>query len=407
MAYWNLSQRVVRFDGQKWTVNGTPLRFFHFSGNDIDDPGVFSRHSSQFRVENLRNVTILLDMYRRTVHRHGHAYYSTHRYGFSWYGASGHNPHATQPRHDSSDVSVTRRPHLPLLRSRSMNDFTEARVLLRDVIAARRQIEIDAIPFGSDVFTLPGTCACCKRRTDFQVSGMYSSHRLPDGRVFPNWREHLNCLACGLWNRVRASLQVLLQESAPDPQAVIYMTERITPTFQWLKARFPNTKGSEYFPGAHRSGDFVGDIQHQDVQCLSFDDESLDYIVTFDVLEHVPHYQRALHEFFRCLRPGGTLMITVPFSWTSSEHQVRCELGEDGEIVHFMEPEYHGNPVDAEGGSLCFRYFGWQILSELHAVGFDEAEVLSYWSSEMRYFGDPQIIIVARKAARRASSGRS
>jgi len=36
--------------------------------------------------------------------------------------------------------------------------------------------------------------------------------------------------------------------------------------------------------------------------------------------------------------------------------------------------------------------------TELRASGFAHAEVLTYWSDRMRYFGDPQIIVVARKA---------
>lgn len=40
---------------------------------------------------------------------------------------------------------------------------------------------------------------------------------------------------------------------------------------------------------------------------------SLDGVVSLDVLEHVPDYRAALREFSRVLKPGGVLVLTVPF----------------------------------------------------------------------------------------------
>ena len=45
---------------------------------------------------------------------------------------------------------------------------------------------------------------------------------------------------------------------------------------------------------------------------LPFRDESLDSILCLQVLEHVPDPGQALREFFRCLKPGGTLLVSVP-----------------------------------------------------------------------------------------------
>ena len=60
-------------------------------------------------------------------------------------------------------------------------------------------------------------------------------------------------------------------------------------------------------------------VRHEDVPRLSFADGSLGLIGTFDVLEHVPAYTEAMSEFFRCLRPGGMLVATVPFDLFRSE----------------------------------------------------------------------------------------
>jgi ubiquinone/menaquinone biosynthesis C-methylase UbiE len=50
-----------------------------------------------------------------------------------------------------------------------------------------------------------------------------------------------------------------------------------------------------------------------DVQALPFRDAAFDAIKATELLEHVPDVPRALAECRRVLRPGGHLVITVPF----------------------------------------------------------------------------------------------
>ncbi len=45
---------------------------------------------------------------------------------------------------------------------------------------------------------------------------------------------------------------------------------------------------------------------------LPLRDECLDSILCLQVLEHVPDPERALREFYRCLKPGGVLLLSVP-----------------------------------------------------------------------------------------------
>jgi SAM-dependent methyltransferase len=44
------------------------------------------------------------------------------------------------------------------------------------------------------------------------------------------------------------------------------------------------------------------------------EDASVDFILCAEVLEHVPDSQRFLSEAFRCLKPGGVILFTVPFA---------------------------------------------------------------------------------------------
>jgi glycosyltransferase involved in cell wall biosynthesis/2-polyprenyl-3-methyl-5-hydroxy-6-metoxy-1,4-benzoquinol methylase len=63
VAYWNLHERDVRADGDRYTVNGEPLRFFHFSGFDPDRPYSLSKHQDRVRLPDEPVVTLLCDAY--------------------------------------------------------------------------------------------------------------------------------------------------------------------------------------------------------------------------------------------------------------------------------------------------------------------------------------------------------
>lgn len=54
VAYWNLPHRPIGRDGKgAFTAAGEPIRFFHFSGLDPDDPERVSRHQTRLRLSDL------------------------------------------------------------------------------------------------------------------------------------------------------------------------------------------------------------------------------------------------------------------------------------------------------------------------------------------------------------------
>jgi SAM-dependent methyltransferase len=201
-----------------------------------------------------------------------------------------------------------------------------------------------------------------------------------------------------LVTRIRGGFQIFRQEFQPDAEASIYLTERVTRTYEAFLSRFPNTVGTEYLGPDCEPGSIVDGTRHEDIQRLSFGDESFDFVASYDVLEHVPRHNDALRELQRVLRPGGGMLITVPFRLDLAANETRAEQSDDGTIRHMLEPEYHGNPVDPAGGSLAYRTFGWQLLDDLRQAGFSEPRAMLFWSEHLRYFGDPQVAVVARKA---------
>ncbi len=127
-------------------------------------------------------------------------------------------------------------------------------------------------------------------------------------------------------------------------------------------------------------------LRHEDLTALSFADESFDAVVSLEVMEHIPDFQRAFLECARVLRPGGRLLLSVPFHG-GPEHMLRARVRADGGIEHLHSPEYHGDPLSTRG-CLCFHHFGWDILDHLRAAGFRQARACAIWSRELGYLAD-------------------
>jgi len=101
--------------------------------------------------------------------------------------------------------------------------------------------------------------------------------------------------------------------------------------------------------GTHREDGAVC----QDITALTFDDKSLDVIVSSDVLEHVPDPAAAFRESARVLRPGGTHLFTVP----PRRQTLRRARVESGRVVILVEPpEYHWDPLDSAGILVYWDY---------------------------------------------------
>jgi len=240
-----------------------------------------------------------------------------------------------------------------------------------------------------------GFCIICGHTVDFQVDFQYSFF---DKKIrIPNWRERMICPDCGMNGRTRAIYHFLLAKVKPPRNSLIYITEQVTPLFNRLRKYYPKLTGSEFLDGTAPSpGNRRTKIRNEDLTKLTFRDESFHYILSFDCLEHIPDYRKAIREIFRCLKENGIFYFCVPFYPYQQFNTTRAYINDDQQIVHLEPPEYHGNPL-SENGSLCYNNFSFQLLDEIRETGFRDVEVVLYWSEKYGYLGGFRALFVATK----------
>jgi hypothetical protein len=71
-AYWNLHERTVTFERGRFAVNGKRLRFFHFSGVDVNDLDSVSKHQNRTTLPAEGALRDLFELYRALLVTHDH-----------------------------------------------------------------------------------------------------------------------------------------------------------------------------------------------------------------------------------------------------------------------------------------------------------------------------------------------
>ena len=264
-----------------------------------------------------------------------------------------------------------------------------------------RQTEARRLIQGRPAF-IEEFCYVCNGRKQFRVSD--GNEELTEGSD-PNWRERLECSGCHLNNRKRASFHLFDIFGMPERKSAIYLTEQRGHFYSLLRKRHPNTTGSEYRGTRYGGGEerFArlcgfrwGRIRNETLTALTFEDDRFDFVVCFEVFEHIPDHRRALRESCRCLKKDGKLFFTVPFNPNAQLNMTRACMDADGNVHHILTPEYHRDPQQ-RGGILAFHNFGWELLDELRAVGFRKATGFFFWSREFAYLGQNNNVFMAEK----------
>lgn len=208
-----------------------------------------------------------------------------------------------------------------------------------------------------------GKCIVCGRSTVFVCTDPSSL------------RNSMECFFCRSSSRNRHVAQVILTELAREVGALADLHRKSLAIYNAdcggalssVLAGMPTYTCSGFFPEITPGTMVEPGVYCQDLERLSFQDASFDVVITEDVLEHVRHYQTALEEIHRVLKPGGCHIFTVPFFF---DRPTLVRVDTTGETdVNLLPPEYHGDSI--RGRILAYRTLGFDLFGLLTSIGFE------------------------------------
>ncbi len=213
------------------------------------------------------------------------------------------------------------------------------------------------------------------------------------------WRESLDCEHCRTTSRYRSIARGLLRaineltgmeakslaelSRSGSRKLHVYDTQ---PAFYYEQCAYPlpdllkktgwiDVAVSQYRPDMPMGAELAPGVSNQNLECLTFADESLDMVITSDVMGHVRLDDRAHQEIQRVLKPGGIYIFTVPHCRAWHETLIRVQVNDPVDAttdVHLLEPEYHGDTNSRDGGGvLSYRVYGMDMDKQLSDLGFD------------------------------------
>jgi hypothetical protein len=215
-----------------------------------------------------------------------------------------------------------------------------------------------------------GHCPACRQQAEFTSE----THWL---------RDDLKCSRCGSIPRERAFAEVLDRHAPGWRDQVLH---ECSPADRAISARLrrecPAYIGSQYYSDIPR-GQMHEGYRSENLEALTFADNSIDLHCHLDVLEHVNHPDRCFAEMQRTLRPGGKMIFTTPYYPEKAQTERRASYGENGETYLLFEAEYHGNPISDAGSLVTFHYgqnFGdliriWAPLCRIEMVTLTDPDI--------------------------------
>lgn len=105
---------------------------------------------------------------------------------------------------------------------------------------------------------------------------------------------------------------------------------------------------------------------------LPFEDETFDYVVSFQVIEHIKHDKRLVSEVMRVLRPGGKFIVSTPnkpMSLTRNPWHVREYTAE--ELSQLLSDFSSVEQLGVAGNERVWEYYRHNAESVRRIVRFD------------------------------------
>lgn len=155
-----------------------------------------------------------------------------------------------------------------------------------------------------------------------------------------SWSNTYACFFCGTGARTRGFIMALdlyfssYKDSLVHEAGVLGNDNHISNASSFYTS-------SQWIPSLGPGTVLTDTHSNQNLEQLTFADNTFDYFITQDVFEHINHPDQAAKEIMRVLKPGGKHIFTVPRSYpglVKSRPRIKIE---NNEIIHLETPEYH------------------------------------------------------------------
>jgi SAM-dependent methyltransferase len=229
-----------------------------------------------------------------------------------------------------------------------------------------------------------GFCVCCNSQVQFIAKEKW-------------FRDHYRCSNCNCIPRERAVMYCIDKFFPQWREATIHES---SPVMRGASLRIKNESKryitSQFFPDKE-PGTIFNNYRCENLEDLTFEDNSIDLHITQDVFEHIFNPEKAFKEIARTLRPGGMHIFTVPLVNKENPSVRTAKLNESGEIIHLVEkPEYHGNPI-SEQGSLVTTRWGYDICKTIFDVSGLFTEIIFIDSIDFGIRAEYNEVLISRK----------
>jgi hypothetical protein len=187
-------------------------------------------------------------------------------------------------------------------------------------------------------------------------------------RADKSWlRDYFICEACGSIPRERAIFSTIemfyphwrnlqIHETSPAIRATSLKLKMECPGYSYSHYNERMALGSMHAQEGYRC---------ENIERMTFENETFDLFLSQDVFEHIFHPDRAIKEIERILKARGAYIMTVPMVMKSNPSERRARINANGNVTHLKEPQYHGDPIN-ERGVLVTIDWGYDLLDYLN-----------------------------------------
>lgn len=230
-----------------------------------------------------------------------------------------------------------------------------------------------------------GICPCCKKKTVFIATDYWL-------------RDYYRCLWCGSIPRQRAVMNVIKDKFPEYRELKMHESSPSGASFRQLRKECKNYSFSYYYDNIRLGKIMENGASNQNLENLTFENNSFDIFITQDVMEHVNNPEKAFAEISRVLRMGGVHIFTTPI-YHFQKTRARIKIN-NGQVINVLPEIYHGSPINKKGSLVTYDW-GNDIAEFIEISSGMKSEIIEFHKSKYNYRrgldADFLEVIVSRK----------